>query len=228
LTLPQWTERGAFLARLHASALPDEIARTVPRETFVPERRCSAVVRGLLSGANDDREEPIARELAALVRERHEEIAQVLRRAEELGRLLQARHGEFVLCHADSHPGNMMIDPTGGLHIVDWDQPIYAPRERDLMFALTTALAGCAAGSPEEAAFFAGYGPARPDPVALAYYRYEWAVQDIGEFASSIVVRTHTGEEEKRDSLRMLKIQFEPGQIVDAAYRSEEALREGR
>ena len=224
-TLPQWTERGAFLARLHASALPDEIARTVPRETFAPDQRRSDVVRGLLAREYDDLDEPIARELAALVRERREEIGQVLRRAEELGRMLQARHGAFVLCHADSHAGNVMIDPAGGLHIVDWDQPIYAPRERDLMFALTTALAGCAAGSPEEEAFFAGYGPARPDPVALAYYRYEWAVQDIGEFASSIVVRTHTGEEERRDSLRMLKVQFEPGEIIDAAYRSEEALR---
>lgn len=223
-TLPQWRERGTIWARLHASALPPEVASTLPRETFVPEQRRSDVMRGLLAGQFDGLTAPFAREVLALVRERHDELANLLGRAEELGRALQGRHGPFVLCHADSHAGNVMIDRAGKLHVVDWDQPLFAPKERDLMFILTTCLRGCAPGSPEETAFFAGYGDETPDPLALAYYRYEWAVQDISEFAASIVVRTHTGEAEQEESLRMLRGQFAPGEMVEAAYRSEEAL----
>lgn len=228
LSLSQWSERGAILARLHASALPPEIAATVPRERFAPEQRRSDVVRGLLAGQyDDDRGDPAARDLLALVRERRDEIAGILRRAEGLGRALQGRHSPFVLCHADSHAANLLVDPAGGLHVIDWDQPIYAPKERDLMFALTTALKGCAAGTPEEAAFFAGYGGAQPDPVALAYYRYEWAVQDIGDFAASVVVRAHTGAAEKREAVQMIGGLFGPGGIVAAAYGSEEDLPAG-
>jgi len=35
-------------------------------------------------------------------------------------------------------------------------------------------------GPREEALFFRGYGATAIDPLALAYYRYAWAVGDIG------------------------------------------------
>ena len=34
----------------------------------------------------------------------------------------------------------------------------------------------------EEAAFLAGYGPVTVDQLVLAYYRYVWAVGDIGSY----------------------------------------------
>ncbi|MEE3919334.1 phosphotransferase [Micromonospora sp. BRA006-A] len=38
--------------------------------------------------------------------------------------------GQHVICHADIHPGNLIADGDGPLHVVDWDAPILAPRER--------------------------------------------------------------------------------------------------
>ncbi|MDG4799399.1 phosphotransferase [Micromonospora sp. WMMD980] len=36
-------------------------------------------------------------------------------------RVPQAPH---VICHADIHPGNLIADGDGPLHVVDWDAPI--------------------------------------------------------------------------------------------------------
>ena len=41
------------------------------------------------------------------------------------------------MCHKDIHGGNILIRTDGQppvLYILDWDDPILAPKERDLMF----------------------------------------------------------------------------------------------
>jgi spectinomycin phosphotransferase len=221
LTVAQWREYGAILRRVHESELPPDLAARLPRETFVPTERWSRVVRDLLSGTGDGAlDDDIAREASAFVLEKREEIGRLLGRAEELGRRRKEGHGPFVLCHADAHVGNVLVQPDGAIWLVDWDQPILAPRERDLMFVLGPALRGVLPGSPEEAAFFEAYGPVAPDPLALAYYRYEWAVQDIGSFADDALNRPDLSHEERQESARLLRAQFQPGAIAEAADRT--------
>jgi Ser/Thr protein kinase RdoA (MazF antagonist) len=41
-----------------------------------------------------------------------------------------------VLCHADLHTWNVLVDSVGDLWIADWDEAVLAPRERDLMFVV--------------------------------------------------------------------------------------------
>lgn len=226
LSVAQWETYGAILRRLHATQLPETVAQTLPRESFVPTARSRAVVEAMLAGAHErgDGSES-ARALSAFVRERREEIAQILRRADELGQALQGWQGDLVLCHADCHLANVLIEGSGALRVVDWDQPILAPRERDLMFVLGPTFNGVREGSPEEAAFFAGYGAATPDPLTLTYYRYEWAMQDIGGFAVRVFQMPELEEETRLAALRMLNIVFHPHGIAQAAYRSERALR---
>ncbi|MBA3603793.1 MAG: phosphotransferase [Parachlamydiaceae bacterium] len=55
-------------------------------------------------------------------------------RAEGLSQRIRKQSPEFVLCHSDNHGGNVLIDERGSIFIVDWDDPIMAPKERDLMF----------------------------------------------------------------------------------------------
>jgi spectinomycin phosphotransferase len=228
LSAEQWREYGAILRRLHATKLPEAVAQTLPRETFVPTARSRAVVEAMLAGEHERGKEgeegEAARQLSALVRERREEIAQILRRADELGQALQGARHDLVLCHADCHPANVLVGGAGELHVVDWDQPMLAPRERDLMFVLGPTFNGVEAGSPEEAAFFAGYGAVTPDPVALAYYRYEWAMQDIGGFADRVFLLPGMEEETKLAAMRWLQIVFAPKGIAQAAYQSEQAI----
>jgi spectinomycin phosphotransferase len=224
LSSEQWTEFGATLRRLHAAEPPEELAQRLPREEFSPAPRWHGVVRDLLDrSAGDDGDEWAVR-LGAFLSDRRDEVRYLLHRTAQLGGRLQACHGPFVLCHGDIHVGNVLIDAAGRLWLVDWDQPVMAPRERDLMFVLGSTFRGVAAGSPEEAAFWAGYGTVETDPVALAFYRYDWALQDIGAFAAVLVAQGDVGAASKEEALRMLEVVFAPGGIVEAAEQSEEHL----
>ena len=53
------------------------------------------------------------------------------------------------------------------------------------------------------------------DQQALAYYRYAWAVQDIGAFAEDVFARPELSEAARAQSLRYFKSLFDSGMIVD-------------
>jgi spectinomycin phosphotransferase len=214
----QWTEFGVFLKRLHATRLPAEIQ--VQKENFVPQ--WSRVVRQLQEDVQGhDHTNPFERQLAAFWRSKRDEIGRIVARTEQLGRLLQARSPDFVLCHADIHTANVLLTPDGRLHVVDWDQPILAPKERDLMFVIHAREGSLAAGDREETLFFQGYGEVKVDALALAYYRYEWVVQEIGDFGERVFLTPDVGDETKEDSVHGFMALFEPGDVVETAYQSE-------
>jgi spectinomycin phosphotransferase len=221
LTDSQWIEFGAVVQRLHATRLPDELLKQVPQETFVPHPALSAIVRQLQAAIGHRvYKNPIEKQLAAFWKDHHQEIGTLVDRAEQLGRLLQGKSLEFVLCHADIHTGNVLVDPQGRLFIVDWDQPILAPKERDLMFV---TVGGFVTDEAEETLFFQGYGETDIDPLAMAYYRYERTMQDIGAFAER-VFSVDASDETKQDSANWFMVQFEPGNSVEAAHKLDHVL----
>jgi spectinomycin phosphotransferase len=225
LSPEQWLELGAIVRAVHQMELPPRLAANLPRETFVPHARYAGVVRRLLRGIGEEGErDDLARELACYWQEKREEIARLLQRAEELGQALQHRKLPFTLCHADIHVANVLVEPSGHLLVVDWDQPILAPKERDLMFVMGSALRGFSAGSAEEAAFFRGYGSSDVDQVALAYYRYEWAIQDLGAYAEAVYFRPDLGEADRREGVAGVRAVFLPGSEAEAAYAAEADL----
>lgn len=218
LTPAQWTAFGAALKRIHAVRPPDWLARKVPVETFHPP--WAAMVRHLQARieAGGFLNLHQAR-LADFWQARRDEIARITARTEELGRRLRESAGDFLLCHADIHTANILVDPHGGLHIVDWDQPIYAPKERDLMFIE-------APDTPEGERFYQGYGETRLNPLAQAYYRYEWVVQEIGDYGERVFFREDLGEETLADSVAGFEALFGPADVVEGAYETEAGLAE--
>lgn len=81
-------------------------------------------------------------------------------RAEQLGRVLRDRAESsadaFVLCHGDLHPGNVLLGAHGELTVVDWDNPMLAPKECDLL--LLGGGVGPTWNDPrQDALFFEGY-----------------------------------------------------------------------
>src|SRR5262249_48310886 len=156
---PQWVEYGSILKRLHSTSLPDELLALMPRDTFVPNPRIGGIVTELLATI-ESREyvDRYQRELATFWHERRAEIRHIAERAEALGCALQATSPEFVLCHADIHTSNLLLGGDGRLFVVDWDQPIMAPKERDLMFVVETPVGLLAAETRQERLFFQGYG----------------------------------------------------------------------
>lgn len=131
--------------------------------------------------------------------------------------MLRLTSPKMVLCHADIHTANVLIDAEGQLFIVDWDETILAPKERDLMFVV----GGGVVGATAEERFFRGYGTTAIDPVTLAYYRYEWVVQEIGDFGARVFLTPELGEETQRDAVRGFRDLFRPGDVVQAAYDSD-------
>jgi spectinomycin phosphotransferase len=199
LTPEHWRGLGAFARRLHATRLPPELLDLVARETYRPAeigtvRRVDAAIPG-----RDGK-------VAETWRRHRDAILALVDRTETLGRELAQRSLPLVTCHADLHTWNVLVDDAGELWVVDWDEVVLAPKERDLMFVVG-GISERLVAPADTVSFFEGYGDAEVDPLALAYYRHAWATQDIGSYA----------EREDADAVRIFRNLFEPGEIVELA-----------
>lgn len=77
----------------------------------------------------------------------------------------------------------------------------------------------------EEILFYQGYGQTEVDSFALAYYRYERIVVDIGEFCKQLLL-TDGGGQDREQSVQYLRANFMPGGTIEIAYKSDKTLRE--
>jgi spectinomycin phosphotransferase len=225
----QWVAYGTLLKRLHSLRLPPELAGHLPRESFLPETppNCQEVILAIPQHiAGRTFADPYARRLAEFWQAHAGEIAGLVARAGELGRRLRIRPHDLVLCHADIHTANLLAGADGRLYVVDWDETVLAPKERDLMF-VTGPVIDEQVGPRQVALILQGYGETEIDWLALTYYRYAWAVQDIGSFAESIFWPITGGEETTRDALRLLMGMFAPGRIVELARTLDKEKLDG-
>jgi spectinomycin phosphotransferase len=103
---------------------------------------------------------------------------------------------------------------------VDWDETILAPRERDLMFVIG-GISSRLVEPREEALFFQGYGAITVNPLALAYYRYAWAISDISEYGAQVCFRPDFGSVTRQAGLDGFISLFQPGEIVALAVASD-------
>jgi len=220
LSPQQWTALGRAMGLIHNAVLPATLTGQMRWESFVPLK---GELAWTLHGetASTAYTDPISQELAAFWQDRRGEIEVILRRAEALGRMAQSRQPEIVLCHADIHIFNVLVDPEEQIHIVDWDETILAPKERDLMFLVDNSAAGAGVTPAAQTAFLQGYGPTQVDRVLLAFYRYDWAVQEIAEFGRQVLWAGQGGKITRLDGLRHFRALFAPGDVVEAAYRSD-------
>jgi spectinomycin phosphotransferase len=217
----QWVDFGAALKRIHATVVPAALARRIPRETCSPRWRDS--VRTFLGRLDDGTYiDPVAAKVAAFVQAKRAETGDLVARAERLARRLQAQPPEFIVCHSDIHAGNILVTPAGEIYIVDWDNPILAPKERDLMYAGGGQFANWRTPQEEETLFYQGYGRTQVDPIALAYYRYERIVTDIAIYCEQLL-GTDEGGDDREQSLKYLMSNFLPGGVIEIAYRGDES-----
>ncbi len=221
LTEQQWVEFGVALNSIHTTGVPPALSDRAPHESYSPQWR-GRVKRLLERVRKTVFNDPIAAQLAPVVSGRAEEILYLVRRADQLSLVLQANKPENVLCHSDIHAGNLLIDESGSLYLVDWDNPILAPKERDLMF-IGGGVGGIWHSAREETLFYQGYGLAPIDPVALAYYRFERIVQDIAEWGE-LLLFTDKGGKDRARSLKGFAGWFSPNGVVEMARKAEKAL----
>jgi spectinomycin phosphotransferase len=221
LTDGQWITLGRTLQAAHSAVLPPELHQRVRQEDYSPHWR--AIVRnftGQLGARNDT--DPLAQALTSFWGQKRSEIDTIVDRAEQLGRLLLAAPAACTLCHGDLHPGNVLLGAEDALRIVDWDEVMLAPKERDLM--LLDGGVGPRWNDPQQdALFFAGYGATEMDPVALSYYHYERIVADLATFGRQIWCQEGSVDE-RTWALRMVLGNFLPGEVVEMAHRRFEHI----
>ena len=108
------------------------------------------------------------------------------------------------------------LGEDGRIWLVDWDGPVLAPRERDLLFVVGSRI-GRLVMPREEDLFFTGYGPAEIDAEALAYYRYERRIEDLGETGVRVFRDPHLGERARGEEAAATMDFFAPRGDLDVA-----------
>lgn len=216
LTDKQWTEFGAVLAGIHKTQIPPKLKEGIPSETFSPKWR--ETVRAFLKRVEtEDFREPTAVKLADFIKSKLSTIEQIVEQADELGFALNKQNLEFVLCHADIHAGNVLIETSGAFYVVDWDTLVFAPKERDLMF-IGGGVGGVWNKPEEERLFYEGYGQTSVNPTAIAYFRYERIIEDIAAYCQQIFL-TDRGGQDREQGFKFFTNQFLPNNVVDMAIK---------
>lgn len=213
-----WVEFGSALKQLHTIQPTPELLRRIKRDAFVPKQLNFA--RELHTQVRARKyDDPFQKELTEFWLENYETITTIIERTETLSKRMQDTDLEFVICHADIHTANILLSDDDKIYIVDWDETILAPKERDLLFVIGSIF-NDTSGERWEQLFLEGYGETKVNPLALAYYRYDWCVEDMGEFAEDVFRRENLGKETKANSIGWFKSLFLTGNSVELALGS--------
>ena len=214
ISASQWVSFGQTLNEIHSMELPDELTELLPREDF-SSKWCDIVRKYDQQMNTINFDDPILAKLAEFWQEKRKKIIGLVENTERLSKLLKQQKFNYVLCHADLHPGNIVISNDNKLLVVDWDNPILAPKERDLMFIG----GGHRFKNEDRNAFYEGYGRTKLNQIALTYYRNERIVADIA--VDSMELFEKKGSQEDREvCLYLLTRQFEPNREVSIALNT--------
>jgi spectinomycin phosphotransferase len=218
LTAAEWHILGQELRKLHDINVPDALQKQLRRETY------SAIFRDAVTALyanlhNVTASDPIALKFINSLRQNAAIIHRLVTRAGELAQSVKEIAAPLVLCHTDIHGGNVLLDRNNALYIVDWDAPMMAPKERDLMF-IGGGVANVWNKPDEEALFYQAYGKTAINREMLAYYRHERIVEDIAGFAESIIF-TPSSNDSKKENYHHFNAMFAPNGVIDIAFRTD-------
>lgn len=223
LSARHWNDFGMALKRMHTAVVLPALIKRIQQESYSPQWR--EIVKTFLERVEVDVfDDAVAIKLAMFLRTKRDEILDLVGRTEWLAEALQAQSPEFIVCHSDIHAGNILIDANDAFYIVDWDNPVLAPKERDLMFVGGGQMGAGRTPQEEETLFYRAYGQTEVNPVALAYYRYERIIQDIAVYCEQLFL-TNEGGEDREQSLHYLKSNFLPRSVLEIAYQSDKTRK---
>lgn len=198
MTSAQWAQVGAIFHQIHITPLLGDTVESLKRETFDP----TEYIRWTENFETQHLIQPhpglAERALCASWLSHSSRIHVGLATLKDLGADLCARSLPFVICHADLHAANVLRDPNGNVFVIDWDQVMLAPKERDFIF-LT---------QPQAGAFWDGYGSRDINSSALTYYLWERVIQDIIEYAEHVCLNDDLSQETKMDLVHRFERAF--------------------
>ena len=219
LTDDQWITLGKVMKQIHEINVPLSIQAKIRRESYSPKWR-QAVQSLYPLVESEPSGDMIAVSFLTFMKKHMASIYRLVDRAEQLAQMAQDQPSQYVLCHSDLHGGNILIDENDAIYIVDWDDPILAPKERDLMF-IGGGVANLWNKPREEELFYKGYGDAEVNRALLAYYRHERIVEDIALYGQQLLLTT-AGGQDRMDWFEQFITQFDPQGVVEIAFKTDE------
>ena len=193
MTNEQWKEVGSIFKQIHQMRLQPSDFPSLRTDTFDPTKYARWVhtfetqYLSLQHGGSDS-----SRSFRASWIEHQSTIHTAVTSLEKLAVLLQGRAVPYVICHADLHARNLIRDRAGHVFVIDWDEVMLAPKERDFIFIRES----------QADAFWEGYGQKEIDWMLLSYFLWERVVQDVIEEAQNVCFRDDLAEETKMDIAR--------------------------
>jgi spectinomycin phosphotransferase len=210
MTNEQWKQTGAVFKQIHQVPLAAEGFESLRKETFDPTayiRRIRDFDAQHLAARLGGRD--ASRALRASWLAHQPTIHAALNSLERPAAVLRSRPVPYVICHADLHPANLLRARAGHVYVIDWDEVMLAPKERDFIFLR----------EPRTDAFWEGYGQKELDWIALTYYRWERIVQDLIENAGHVCFSDDLAEETKVELVEAFNAGLaEDGAHISAAY----------
>jgi spectinomycin phosphotransferase len=216
MTDEHWREVGAIFKRIHQVTLPPLGFESLQKETFDPTQY-ARWVRTFETQHLDTRHDGSAssRTLRADWQAYQSTIHTGVATLEKLAEVLKARPLPYVICHADLHQANLIRDRHGRVFVIDWDEVMLAPKERDFIFIR----------EPQASAFWQGYGQREIDWVALTYYLWERVIQDVIANAQDVCLRGDLEEETRAEIAQAFREYLaEGGDNLAAAYEASAHL----
>lgn len=170
------------VGRLHAHVpVPAEAMRWSPGFR-------QAQLRDLLANELDRpwTEGPYGEGSRALITESVAEIEELFRLHDRLVERLFASDERWVITHGEPHGGNTMLDTAGQMHLIDCDDMMLAPRERDLWLLLYVDHQRPAGLDNESVieAYRRRAGPVEPRRYVLELYRADWHLREISAYGA--------------------------------------------
>jgi spectinomycin phosphotransferase len=220
LTDKQWIALGRALRQVHEVDVPAAIRAHIRHEDFSPKWRDA--VRALMHIDVALLRDEIALNIWQFHQENKSIMQRLVNRAEKLCQKACSEPLTFVLCHSDIHAGNVLIDDKDTFYIVDWDDPILAPKERDLMF-IGGAVANLWNKADEGKLFYQGYGEVELDWTLLAYYRHERIVEDIAVYSQELLFNSGKDEDRLQMYAHFMDM-FVPNGVVDVAFETDKRV----
>ena len=221
LTDNQWYTLGKVTRQIHEINVPLSIQAKIRRESYLPKWR-QAVQSLYPLIESEPSGDTVAVNLLTFMKKHTTAIHRLVDRAEQLSQKVQGQSSQFVLCHSDLHGGNVLIDENDTIYIVDWDDPIIAPKERDLMF-IGGGVANVWNKPHEKELFYKGYGKAEVNMTLLTYYRHERVVEDIALYGQQLLL-TMAGGPDRIKWYKQFIAQFDPQGVVEIAFKTDDGL----
>jgi spectinomycin phosphotransferase len=212
-----WQEVGKIFKQIHQVPLPSSGFRSLRKETFDPTEYARWIHAFETQMADSPGNSRVEHALHFCWMAHQPKIHTLMMYMEKLAGILQGQSGPHVICHADLHANNMLRDEANHMFVIDWDDVMLAPKERDFIFIREVLADSSTRQKPSP--FFQGYGgQTEIDWVALTYYQCERAVSDLIECAQEVFFRDDLGEESKAHAAQLFSDLFAEDNNVDAAF----------